>query len=71
MNMCPVWVMENKMTNIVIPEADWLMKLADAIEDSMDGDVIIVSSEAKQELGQSAKDRMCPDKNVTIVVGAY
>ena len=52
----------------VIPTVNWHMALADAIDASQDGDVIVVQNEAQKELGEIAKSRVCPDKNITFEV---
>lgn len=56
------------MATIVINRVNWPVKLADAVRDSQDGDVIQVATEAMRELGERAKARMCPDKNIAIVL---
>lgn len=56
------------MTTYTIPAGNWTIALADAIEQSVDGDVIVVDSDVKVELGQDAKDRMCPEKRLTFEV---
>ncbi len=52
----------------VIPAGNWTTALADTIEQSSNGDIIIVSDEAEKEMGESAKARMCPDKQITFEV---
>ena len=52
----------------VIPSSNWTMHLADAIEESVDGDIIVVASEDAKELGQRAQRRMCPGKKITFQV---
>jgi hypothetical protein len=48
-----------------LPTTNWHMVLADAIEESSDGDTIVVHSDAMKELALSAHDRMCPNKKIT------
>lgn len=51
-----------------IPTTNWLQVLGDAVVDSLDGDVVVVSSEEMAELGKRALARMCPGKEVTFEV---
>lgn len=44
------------------------MQLADVIESAQDGDTIAVPSEAVAELGEMARERMCPNKELTFIV---
>lgn len=53
---------------IEIPKKDWHMELADAIERSADGDEIVCHSEEMKKLGEGAKKRMCPNKQVSFTV---
>ena len=56
------------MAEYTLLPANWTMTLADLIENSEDGDIIIVSSEAQKELGIRAKNRICPEKSITFLV---
>lgn len=56
------------MTKHTLPMANWHMALADIIERADDGDVVIVPDEFTKELGERAKQRMCPDKKLTFEV---
>ena len=47
-----------------IPSGNWTTYLADAIEQSADGDVIEVHNGAMKELAENAKRRMCPGKSI-------
>lgn len=53
---------------IVVALENWLAKLAEAIETSSDGDVIVVMSESTKELGKRAKARMYPLKDISFEV---
>ena len=48
----------------IIPRVDGHLALADAIEQAENGDTIVCLSEAMQSLGEKARMRMCPEKNV-------
>ena len=52
----------------IIPTMDWTEYLAEAIEESQDGDVIVVASEVAKQLGERAKSRTCPDKKITFEI---
>ena len=52
----------------IIPTGNWHIALADNIELAKDGDVIIVQNESQKELGESAKQRMCPKKQIIFEV---
>lgn len=45
-----------------VPQANWHTALADAIEQSQDGDTIIVHNPSMKELAERALGRMCPGK---------
>ena len=51
-----------------IPSGNWTTYLADAIEQSADGDVIEVHNGAMKELAENAKRWMCPDKLITFEI---
>lgn len=53
---------------IQIPAGNWLMPLADAIENAQDGDIIEVDTPEQIELGEHAKERMCPSKKLTFAL---
>lgn len=53
---------------VEMPETDWHMKLADAIDNAKPGDVIVCHSEDMKRLGERAKNRMCPDKEIVFEV---
>jgi len=56
------------MSEWKIPHANWHMALAIAIEETQDGDTIVVHNDAERELGEIAKERMCPQKQITFEV---
>lgn len=49
---------------IELPVANWPTALTDAIEKSIDGDVILCHNEHMLRLEIQAKSRMCPDKDI-------
>ncbi len=51
-----------------IPQANWHMALADAIEQSKDGDIIVVHNLSMKELAERAHGRMCPGKNIVFQI---
>lgn len=53
---------------IRIQDRNWTTKLAAAINDSCDGDIIIVNTPAQKELGERAKLRLCPRKRIIFKV---
>lgn len=54
--------------SLTFPVGNWTSQLVAAIEKAVDGDVIIVLSDAMKELGQRAARRMCPDKKIIFKV---
>lgn len=50
---------------LIIPSRNWTTELAKAIENAKPGDIIIVKTKAQIELGQGAKKRMCPSKDIS------
>ena len=48
--------------------ANWHMDLARIIEESEDGDTVLVHDDEQRELGKRAHGRMCPDKKLTFTV---
>lgn len=52
----------------IVSGGNWHMQLADVIESAQDGDTIAVPSEAVAELGEMARERMCPNKELTFIV---
>jgi len=54
----------------IVPRSNWTYALGQFIEQSVDGDEIEVASFAAKALAEQAKQRMCPDKNITFVVAA-
>lgn len=50
---------------IEIPRRNWNNELANAIENSSNGDVIVCHSQEMMELAERAKERMCPDKIIS------
>ena len=56
------------MAEHIIPAGNWHIALAEVINDAASGDRIIVDTDEKKELGEIAKGRMCPDKDVTFEV---
>ena len=53
---------------IAIPKYDYLSHMFSAINTSKPGDVIVVNTEEQKQLGERAKGRMCPDKDITFEV---
>ena len=51
-----------------VPAKNWTMVLADFIEQTQDGDVIVIASEAAKELAEKAKNRMCPEKKISFKI---
>jgi hypothetical protein len=51
-----------------IPARNCPTVLADAIEQSQDGDMIQVRNQAQKELAERAKRRMCPDKQIVFEI---
>jgi hypothetical protein len=47
---------------------NWLMKLAEEIKKSKDGDMITVRSEAAKEFAERAWMRMCPGKKIVFKI---
>lgn len=56
------------MTTHTIPSGNWTQYLIDAIEQTDEGDTIVVESEAAAELGRKAVERMRPGLHVTFEV---
>jgi len=50
--------------SIELPVANWTTALADAINQDEDGDTIACRTASQAESGESARQRMCPDKNI-------
>jgi hypothetical protein len=55
----------NKNNIYKIPRQNWHIALASAIKDCPDGSTIMCHTSEMIELGHSAKERMCPNKNIT------
>ena len=51
-----------------LPAANWTTALAAIIEAAEKGDTIVVPNAASQELAECAIRRMCPDKDLKLVV---
>ena len=56
------------MSEWKIPSSNWPTALWAAIDCSVDGDIIVILNEAMRELGEEAKERMCPNKEITFEV---
>ena len=54
-----------------IPARNWSTALAEAIDAAQDGDTIAVASATQQRLAAYAVARMCPDKDLAIIVMPY
>lgn len=63
-------VTEEKVSNPVlrINGVNWIEIIPAAIDAAIDGTVIEVPTEAMKKLAESACERMCPDKNLSIRV---
>lgn len=58
------------MARIVLELDNWTEKLINCINNSQDGDTIVVDNESKAELGRRALARMHPEKQLTFEVEA-
>jgi hypothetical protein len=56
------------VARISVPVENWTSALPQAIRDAEDDDVLLVDTEAKKELGETAHKRMCPEKHITFEV---
>lgn len=54
--------------NYILHPANWHMELADAIEQALDGDKIIVHNAAMKELAESFSQGVCPEKKLTFEI---
>jgi hypothetical protein len=52
---------------IEIPASNWHVALATAIETARDGETIKCLNKSQAELGESARQRMCPGKRLFFV----
>jgi len=51
-----------------IPAKNWTRALADSINNSQPGDSIIVATESQKQMGENAKQRICPNKSLSFEV---
>ncbi len=51
-----------------IPAKNWTIALADSINKSQPGDIIIVTTESQKQMGEKAKQRTCPNKPLSFEV---
>jgi len=54
-----------------VPATNWHIELERLLQESEEGDTIIVRSKAMQELAEIARIRMCPDKTLVFKVGTF
>ena len=51
-----------------IPSASWAVWLSSTIVAAKDGDSIVVRTAAQKAMGERARNRVCPDKHITLEV---
>lgn len=51
-----------------VPVSNWHTALIETIHRAQDGDTIVVHTDAMRELGERARARICPSKNITFEV---
>lgn len=49
-----------------ISEKNWSTELAKILRESHDGDLILVATPSQKVLAERAKQRLCPQKRITI-----
>lgn len=60
--------MQDSSATHYVPQGNWHMALADAIEQCQDGDTIVVHNHSMKELAERAHARMCPDKSIVFQI---
>jgi hypothetical protein len=51
-----------------IPPVNWHINLSKAIKSSSDGDIIVCNTQVQAQLAARAKQRLCPNKQLEIIV---